>query len=233
MGVKHRTKYKEGDRINGVFTLIRNFCKPTAIKGKPQWLWECRCDCGNIFTAREHTLIDRFGCRSCTNKKTSTETALRKHKGITHIGLKNRLFKDYRCGARKRNMSFVLTFDEFVSLLEQDCAYCGQSPILHEYELQYMQKTVAPWAHNGIDRVDSSKGYSIDNCVPCCSKCNYAKHEMSIEEFKNWLTKIYKHLIEGSSTIPKGSTPQADGGGNGETPTRFIDYPQFNASRGV
>ena len=29
------------------------------------------------------------------------------------------------------------------------------------------------------------------------------------------ITKIYTHLNLGSTTIPKGSTPQADGGGNG------------------
>ena len=79
-----------------------------------------------------------------------------------------------------------------------------------------MQKVLEPWAHNGIDRVDSSKGYTIDNVVPCCSACNYAKHEMSVSEFKEYITRVYNHLIlEGSSTIPKGSTFEAIADGNG------------------
>ena len=77
-----------------------------------------------------------------------------------------------------------------------------------------MQKTEEPYKHNGIDRVDPSKGYTIDNCVSCCSKCNYAKHDMTISEYNEWLTKAYNHMISSSSTIPQGSTSQANGDGN-------------------
>ena len=42
----------------------------------------------------------------------------------------------------------------------------------------------------GIDRVDSSKGYTIDNVVPCCSKCNWMKGVLSKEDFINQCKKI-------------------------------------------
>lgn len=83
-------------------------------------------------------MLNRFGCHSCTNKKTSTETALKKADGIVHIGLKNRLLKEYREGACKRGLPFELDFDTFVNLCEQPCYYCGEKPRLHEHELQYM-----------------------------------------------------------------------------------------------
>lgn len=87
-----------------------------------------------------------------------------------------------------------------------------------------MQKVLDPWKHNGIDRVDSSKGYTLDNCVPCCSKCNYAKHEMSVEEFKEYITNVYQKLIlKGSSTIPEGSTSEAIADGNGMHPNKDED----------
>lgn len=47
---------------------------------------------------------------------------------------------------------------------------------------------------NGIDRVDSNKGYHIDNCVPCCTSCNYAKHKLSQKEFYDKIKKIYHNL---------------------------------------
>ena len=54
------------------------------------------------------------------------------------------------------------------------------------------------------------------NCVPCCSFCNYAKHEMTEEEFKNYISKVYTNLIlKGSSTISKESTSKAIVDGNG------------------
>jgi len=79
-----------------------------------------------------------------------------------------------------------------------------------------MQKNKLEWAHNGIDRIDSSKGYTIDNCVSCCTECNYAKHEMSVDEYKSFIQRVYNFLIlKGSTTIPEGSTSQANGDGNG------------------
>lgn len=47
---------------------------------------------------------------------------------------------------------------------------------------------------NGIDRVDNNKGYTLNNCVPCCKTCNQAKHRLSQEYFIEWVEKIYKHL---------------------------------------
>lgn len=47
--------------------------------------------------------------------------------------------------------------------------------------------------HNGIDRVDSSKGYSAENVVPCCKICNRGKANMSKEDFIEWACRIAKH----------------------------------------
>ena len=131
-------------------------------------------------------------------------------------------FKDYKVGASKRNLEFNLTLDEFISLMEQNCVYCGAKTELHEYELQYMQKTITPWKHNGIDRINTKEGYIIGNVDPCCSKCNYAKHEMTEDEFKDWLERAYKHYVLNERQEQK----------NEEISTNnFMDYPQFNVIR--
>ena len=46
---------------------------------------------------------------------------------------------------------------------------------------------------NGIDRVDSSLGYINENCVSCCRTCNYAKLEMNIKDFLDWVQRISKY----------------------------------------
>lgn len=38
--------------------------------------------------------------------------------------------------------------------------------------------------------MDSSKGHTLDNVVPCCKHCNYAKRERSVEQFTEWVMKI-------------------------------------------
>jgi len=179
-----------------------------------------KCDCGEIFTCRENQIPNRYGCISCPHSKSRIETVQKQANGLKHVGLINRLLKDYRAGAVKRGYEFSLEFDEFTSLLSGNCVYCGAEPYVHEYEKQYMQVTEEPYKHNGIDRINPNKGYSFDNCVSCCSKCNYAKHEMTIDEYKEWLVKSYNYLIGGSSTISQESTSQANGDGNEVVPTK-------------
>jgi hypothetical protein len=29
--------------------------------------------------------------------------------------------------------------------------------------------------------------------VPCCKFCNVAKAEMTVEEFKSWIVRVYAH----------------------------------------
>ena len=70
--------------------------------------------------------------------------------------------------AKRRGYSWVLSIDQAGFCYTQPCHYCGEEP---------------NGKLNGIDRQDSSAGYDTENCVPCCSTCNYAKWQMSPEEF--------------------------------------------------
>jgi len=44
--------------------------------------------------------------------------------------------------------------------------------------------------YNGIDRIDSSKGYIKDNIRPCCGICNKAKRDLSDSVFKSWIERL-------------------------------------------
>lgn len=98
----------------------------------------------------------------------------------------NRLKNVYKSNAKVRNISWDLTDSEFLELVTKSCAYCGHT---QEY--------------NGIDRIDSNKGYTINNCVPCCSWCNTMKLDHSLEEFLQHIANIYNFQKEkqGSTTI--------------------------------
>ena len=43
---------------------------------------------------------------------------------------------------------------------------------------------------------DEEKGIvpNLENCIPCCTSCNYAKHKLTQDEFYEKIRKIYKHL---------------------------------------
>lgn len=46
---------------------------------------------------------------------------------------------------------------------------------------------------NGIDRVDNEIGYIYENCVCCCKVCNTMKMNLSVYEFLNHISKIFKY----------------------------------------
>lgn len=45
---------------------------------------------------------------------------------------------------------------------------------------------------NGIDRKDSNVGYVYENCVPCCSKCNFVKNKIPYKDFLHYIRRLYE-----------------------------------------
>ena len=89
-------------------------------------------------------------------------------------------YSQVKASAVKRYFEFKLTIKEFVMLGIQSCFYCGEKQINY-----------------GIDRIDSKKGYILDNCRPACKRCNQAKNDLSTEEFINHCEKVVKNCAKG------------------------------------
>lgn len=197
-GPKHVKKHNEGERINNSFTLIEEVIEKKNWKSeknpKNEYLWKCKCECGEIFYARERALDKRVGCMNCTAYKVANKRSLKKY-GVLNKAIKGRIFREYKEGARRRNLDFNLSFEDFIKLSESNCHYCGSKPVEHESDKKYQYKLAELWKRNGIDRVDTTKGYTLDNCVPCCTKCNVAKHDLKLDEFKEWIKRCYEHLL--------------------------------------
>ena len=49
------------------------------------------------------------------------------------------------------------------------------------------------WPVNGIDRLDSKRGYEEGNCVPCYARCNQMKGDLSSEAFLSQIAMILRH----------------------------------------
>lgn len=171
-------------------------------------MWKCR----NIHTGQTFLYRGSY-LHHLKNRVTN------KFNNEKQLGLRNFLFRSSKTNASNRGHKFLLTFGEFNDLISQPCHYCGDEPREASAELlKHRGDTHQPTIrYNGIDRLDPTKDYTIDNCVPCCPVCNYMKHTQQKEDFLKQVEKIYNHLIsKGSTTILQGSTPQANGGGNGK-----------------
>jgi len=44
--------------------------------------------------------------------------------------------------------------------------------------------------YNGIDRIDNTKGYTPENCVPCCFEVNAMKRDFSEQRFIELCAKV-------------------------------------------
>lgn len=134
------------------------------------------------------------------------------------MGLRKKYYKEYISNAIKREIPFNLTFDQFNDLISQPCAYCGEEPYIHKSMLPRANMKEPMLKCVGIDRIDSSKFYNLDNCVPCCSKCNMMKNTLETKDFLDHIERIYtfqKNKKESSSTISKESTSEVNADGSG------------------
>lgn len=63
-----------------------------------------------------------------------------------------------RSVAKGRKMEWSIDFEYFQQLLAMGCFYCGTD--------------LADSGGYSLDRVDNTGGYTQDNVLPCCAKCN-------------------------------------------------------------
>ena len=100
----------------------------------------------------------------------------------------NVLYADYKSRASKLGVTFDLTKEQFRALTSQNCQYCGVEP----KQIRNHGKKVynGHYLHNGIDRVDNDRGYTIDNAVACCGICNKAKRDLSLKDFEEWIQRL-------------------------------------------
>ncbi len=99
------------------------------------------------------------------------------------------LFKSYKRGARKRGLTFAISFNRFLKITKQRCSYCGITPVS-----KYRNSNANPlyyYIYNGIDRMDSEVGYISGNITPCCSLCNSFKGTYSVELFLEHCGRIW------------------------------------------
>jgi len=78
------------------------------------------------------------------------------------------------------------------NLIVQPCIYCNKEAIIDDIENNIKGDYL------GIDRIDSTKEYTLDNCVSCCSTCNMIKKTMDTGSFLRKSCEIYNNTTTNS-----------------------------------
>lgn len=132
--------------------------------------WKLKCDCGNetVSTAGDLRHGRRVSC-GCLRYRGPDG-----HDGISTQGA-GQAFGMLRQNAERRGLPVELTREHFDWLRDQPCVYCG-----------------AP-GPNGVDRVESTQGYTLENVVPSCKKCNLRKGAVHFDELLAWMRRVIQH----------------------------------------
>jgi hypothetical protein len=166
-------------QVFGKLTAIRSVRKP-AKRGGTRCFWVCTCECGREVRTTSTNLHSgkSSGCASCNNG----------YKKRPFEGLYNSLVGS----CKRRGYEIDLTYEEYVAFTdERNCHYCGEG---------------LNWIPNGnaragykLDRKDNSLGYTKDNCVVCCPRCNWAKQDhFTYDEWKQLgdVIRTWKKVVD-------------------------------------
>jgi hypothetical protein len=151
--------------------------------------------CGVAYNIKNGSLVKKINsnrvCKVCSaliasKAATGKPAANRLSNGEAAF---NALYGSYKKSATHyRKVSFELSKEVFKEMTQGNCFYCGSEPRSIRKEL-----VSGNFIYNGIDRVDSNLGYTIENVVSCCSICNFMKRDLQVKEFINHIKKIYEH----------------------------------------
>lgn len=95
-----------------------------------------------------------------------------------------RRMKQIKTSAKARDISFVdADFAAMMRKLGEPCVFCSFKPGAGE-------------TLNGLDRIDTSQGYSDGNTAPCCATCNAMKGPNDVDVFIDNIRRVFRHSGE-------------------------------------
>lgn len=177
-GIKPVTFLDLSGKKFGRWTVLNKYEVRKRLNGKRTTYWLCRCECGTekFVIAGQLTYGSSTKCKRCPRMKA---------RGISS---RNTVFSEYKKAASERGYPWFLSDADFDVLTAQNCFYCAAPP-----SNTNNSGCNGSFTYTGIDRMDNSRGYEIDNVVPCCRRCNRAKDVMSQEDFLSWAERVVNH----------------------------------------
>jgi len=143
------------------------------VDNKQQALWNCLCSCGNHKIIKS-SLLKNGDIKSC---------------GCLYIkrcgDISGSVFFNIKNHARLRNLSFNITIEEIWNLYLKQNKTCAISGVGITFDIRIRKNTTA-----SLDRIDSTKGYTIDNVQWVHKDINQMKSNRTDGEFLSWIRII-------------------------------------------
>jgi hypothetical protein len=172
----------------GKLTVIKQ--GTTTKNGTIKWL--CSCECGN------ETEVIGYSLRSGITTSCGCNRGRKEEFEGSHVY--KRSYGILKRSSKQNNRTLELSFEEWKKIVQQNCYYCGSDPYNKRYA--YSSKRYNKGIEqdnieifNGVDRIDSSKGYIKENVVSCCVMCNRMKSDFNQQAFFKQIKLIYNNIL--------------------------------------
>lgn len=172
--------------------------------------WQCVCDCGNYKVVQVSQLRNGH-TKSCGCYRKELRISKNKTQIACRIDPKqdamNKIWRTHVTGAKARELT-PLDKTRYFEIAINNCVTCGIEPEItlvaktayltlcktHNMVIDQDFADAKVIYCNGIDRIDSAKGYVDGNMQPMCQQCNIAKSDRTQEEFEEHILRAAAHI---------------------------------------
>lgn len=178
--------YYLGQTINDKTIISDKICKLSS-SNKNVFHVKVRCKCGLEMTVQIGQLTCRKACRSCSIEK----------RGFSYKDICSDFYNKVKNNAKDRGIEFLITpVDIYNQYVAQDkkCALTGMPLKFTQRRLRKKEQISKHIKQErgtaSIDRIDSNKGYNIDNIQIVHKHINVMKLDHTMEYFINLCNKV-------------------------------------------
>jgi len=134
-----------------------------------KWCSTCS-DCGieQAYTRKDHakqSSLNNWRCRGCNSADKSFSSN-------SYVGSKQRLFNKFKKSAKSRSLVWELSIDEMFQSFNGKCSLTDW-----DISIDYKKETAS------LDRIDSKKGYTLENVQWVHTMVNMCKNKYEQEKF--------------------------------------------------
>lgn len=174
-----------------------------------------KCSCGRVSEALLQSIMSSDKCASCCQRVPKPYKRLRKYENVFNAFVTR---VKHECN---------ISYEEFFEIIkDQECHYCSCQLNMDEYSRSSGKRSTAAC----LDRKDNDVGYTVDNVVACCPKCNYGKGKWYT--YEEWL-EVGKAIRAMNSKDPLYAVfTYGEYDGELEQMTHFLSYNEISRYRG-
>lgn len=148
--------------------------------------WLCRCNCGTVNWKKSSSLMNgkSKGCSKCRSKKFITEQG-EINISTFMISKYKQIVESLKTRKKAGNLPCTITAEDLQRLYNKS-HYCSLSGL----DISIDRKLPMNHQNFSVDRIDSNKGYEVDNIQLVDKRINLMKGSLSNEEFIQLCTAV-------------------------------------------